>query len=244
MRLNSVFFCFITIFYSTLLTIHNVYADDEKNLIRLNLSVTESIEIEEDMLVAHMQYEYEGQLAKEVQNSINKKMIQVMNMASELKEVKISTERYNIYKYYPNKRRNDTDKDKYVWRGNQTIIMKSLDSDKLLKLAGDLQDIGLLMNGLNFVVSPGKYEEAKDSLLESAILKLKAKADRAAKALGKSKFEFISINIDNNHHYPKLIGRNYSVSAFSDTESMNSPVASPGQSRVNLTVYAEIGIKN
>lgn len=240
MRYKLIFIYLITAF-STIYT-NNVFADDDKYT-RLSLSVTETIEVEEDMLIAYMQYEHEANTPREVQNTINKKMQQAIKMADKISEIKIFTERYSIYKHHPNRRRNDPDRDKYVWRGSQNMVMKSKDSEKLLKLAGDMQDLGLLMNGLNYVISPEKYDREKDSLLESAIIKLKMKAIRAAKALGKQKIEFISINVDNNYHHPQPLARNYAMSANIAKESMSDPVAAPGQARINLIVSAVVKIE-
>lgn len=243
MKYRLFFVSLIAVFSVTLANLANILADDDKYT-RLSLSVTETIEVEEDMLIANMQYEHEAAIAREVQNAINKRVKQAKLMADKVPEVKFSTEHYNIYKYHPNRRRNDPDRDKYVWRGSQSISMKSMDSDKLLKLAGDMQDIGLLMKGLNFVVSPGKYEEAKDSLLEVAIIKLKSKAERAARALGKQKIEFININVDNNYRHPQPLARNYSMSADMAKEAMHDPVAAPGQASISLTVSAVVKIDN
>lgn len=207
----------------------------------LTLSVNETTQVEEDLLVAYMQYEYEGQVAKEVQNTINKKMKNAIEAAKKIPEIQIATEQYNIYKHYPYRGRNNhQDRDKFVWRGSQSLVIQSFDSDKLLKLAGDLQDMELLLNGLNFVISPDKHEQVKDSLLEAAIQKLRVKADRAAKALGMKKVEFVSINVDNNLYYPQPV-RRFAMSAdISEKGVMSEPVATPGQSLINLSVSAVV----
>lgn len=221
----------------------NSFADDKFKGTILHLTATETKEVEEDLLIANMRFEFEHKKPREVQNAINKKMKEALEKARKIDEVKISTEHYNIHRYYPN-RRNSGVKEKEMWRGSQSLMLKSDDADKLLKLAGEFQDIGLLMSGLTYTVSPDKREKIKDGLLEKAITKLKSRASRAAKAIGKDKFEFAHINVNDNNHYPAPLPRNYAMRADMAGEAMSAPVAAPGQSRVSLSVSVTVRIKD
>lgn len=219
--------------------------DQDDKPTKLTLSITESVEVEEDMLLAHMYYEYEGKDIIDVQNTINRKMQNAIELMESNSDIKFSTENYNVYKYYPNRNKKDSNQEKYIWRGRQNLIVKSINSKKMLKLIGNVQNMGFSMQGLNFIISPNKYEEIKDSLLDSAILKLQTKANKVAKALGKNKINFDKINIDNNYPYPQPIARSFAMSAdASGMEAMNAPVAAPGQTSVNLTISAEVKISD
>lgn len=65
----------------------------------LNVSATEFIEVPEDLLVANLHYEFDGITAKEVQNQINATMTKALEKAKMLKDVKVSTQQYSVYKY-------------------------------------------------------------------------------------------------------------------------------------------------
>lgn len=224
------------------------YADDDNEPFKgttVNLSISEKQEVDEDLLIAHMQFEFEAKTAREVQEVINKKMTKALYIAKNLSEVKISTEQYNVYKYYPHPRKKDGSKNDFVWRGSQSIMTKSKDSQKLLQLSADLQKMGFAMNSLRYTISPEKYESVKDSMIESAIEKLKTKAKRITKSLNKDEYDFININVDNNPYRPVMMQRSYSANAdFMSKENMAPPVAAPGSGVINLNIHAIVRIKD
>lgn len=95
------------------------------------------------------------------------------------------------------------------------------------------------MNGLNYTLSPEKAEEIKDSLMEAALVKLKARADRAAKALGKNNTALVEVTIDaGNNYYGAPMMRSMAMDSGAAMEKMATPVAEPGQSEITLTVNA------
>ena len=89
----------ISVYFVAASTISTAIADDKEEGTLLTLSVTEAQEIEEDLLIAYMQYEHEGPVAREVQNAINNRMKQAMEMA---KKIPALTE-LHLYLIYSNK---------------------------------------------------------------------------------------------------------------------------------------------
>lgn len=222
------------------------YADDDKfEGTTVNLSISEQQEVDEDLLIADMQFEFDAKTAREVQEVINKKMTKALELASKQTGVKTSTEQYNVYKYYQQSGKRDVNIDDFVWRGSQSIMAKSKDSKQLLQVSGDLQKIGFAMNSLRYTISPEKYESVKDSMIESAISKLKEKAKRITKSLDKDEYSFININVDNTPYQPVMIQSAYATRAdFMNKESMASPIAAPGSGVINLNVSAVVLIKD
>ena len=158
-----------------------------------------------------------------------------------LKDVKVATQQYSVYKYEYVANKNDERKTK--WRGSQGVIISGK-TDDILKLTGELQEIGLAVDGLSYTISNDKREEVRDSLMELAVEKLMKKSKRVAKALGKDVIKVLSINVDadTSRPYP-VIQYAMRIGAVAKDE-MNSPVAEPGQSQISMTVSAAILIKD
>lgn len=153
----------------------------------LNISVTEQMDVKEDLLISSMRIEKEGVDLKYIQDEINLMMSKAVKMAKEVEDITVSTEQYYVYQY--NQDQNiDNKKDKVkkkMWRGTQVLSLKSKSSEALLTLIGKLQNEGLLIQSLNYTLSNEKREVIRDSMIEAAIAKLKQRAIRVAKALGK-----------------------------------------------------------
>ena len=217
-------------------------ADDEPKGTMLNLSATEMEEVENDLLVSTLRFEQEGKDPREIQNIVNSKMQQALDLIKKYSEIKAKTENYNIYKFYPDPTKQTNNN--AMWRASQGLSLKSKSSDDLLKLIGELQSIGLLINGLDYIVSPEKQEQTQDAMMEKALQKLTEKAKRAAKAIGKNKVEFINININTNNYYPAPMYRNYAAADMASKEAFTQPVATPGQSQINLMVNAQVRLSD
>jgi predicted secreted protein len=207
----------------------------------LNISASDSREVEEDLLVVNLRFETEGKSPQEVQEKINEKMTKALNEIKQHRKITVSTEQYSVYKYHP--RTKNGEPKKTIWRGSQSLQMKSKDSAVILKTTGVLQSMELAVNELNYVVSPELREEIEDSLMEKAVEKLLSKSKRVAKSLGKDNIEVVNININSNNFYPSPM-RASSVMMMKDMGDESSPVASPGQSRITTSVSATILIKD
>ncbi|MEA0970439.1 DUF541 domain-containing protein [Candidatus Megaera venefica] len=208
----------------------------------LNVSATEFIEVPEDLLVANLHYEFDGITAKEVQNQINATMTKALEKAKMLKDVKVSTQQYSVYKYEYVVNKNDERKTK--WKGSQGVIISGKTIDNILKLVGELQEIGLAVDGLSYTISNDTREEIRDSLMELAVEKLMKKSKRVAKALGKDMIKVVSINVDADTSRPYPVMQYAMRMGSVAKDEMNSPVAEPGQSQISMTVSATIMIKD
>ncbi len=77
------------------------YGDDvnKEDGTYLNLSVTETKQVEPDILIASLRYESESESAKEVQNKINQMMKKALSVAEKKENIEVSTEQYSVYKF-------------------------------------------------------------------------------------------------------------------------------------------------
>jgi predicted secreted protein len=214
---------------------------DKRKGALLNISASDSKEVEEDLLVVNLRFETEGKSPQEVQEKINEKMTKALDEVKKHRKIKVSTEQYSVYKYHPRIKKGEPKKT--IWRGSQSLQLKSKHSDIILKTTGVLQSMDLAVNGLNYIVSPELREEVQDSLMEKAVEKLLTKSKRVAKVLGKDDIEVVNININSNNFYPSPM-RASSAMMMKDMSAESSPVASPGQSRITTSVSATILIKD
>lgn len=225
------------------------FAQDSDSLVKdgqtiLHISATERTEVQQDLLMATLRYEAENKDAKKLQNDINSTMKKALDKAKAVKEVKTSTGQYYVHRYVPPHNRKEPPRpDDYKWRGNQSLQLESTSADALLALAGDLQDMGLMMNGLSYTISPDRMEDVKDSLMEAALRKLKTRAERAAKALGRTQTELIEVNIDSGGFHPRPMPMMRNMAMSAQAESMAAPVAAPSDTDITLTVNAKALLK-
>ncbi|MGH1398508.1 MAG: SIMPL domain-containing protein [Alphaproteobacteria bacterium] len=208
----------------------------------LHISATEQREVDQDLLIANLRIEVENADNKYVQNEVNKAMAAALKEAKSFKDVKAITRGYNVHQYDKNRGRNGT-RPNMVWKGSQSVQLKSKNAEELLDLAGKMQGAGLIMGGLNYTLSPAKAAEIQDEMLEAALEKLTARAQRAAKALGKNKAELKEINTQGNYtpHQP-VYTQSRMMAKGADME-MAAPVASPGETTLTMNVSAKALLK-
>ncbi|MDB5491318.1 MAG: hypothetical protein JWO78_1167 [Micavibrio sp.] len=208
----------------------------------LNIAATERVQVPQDLLIATLRIEKTGPDAKAVQNELNALMKTAMDKAKAVTGVKVSTGGYYVYEETPPATK-EIPKPKKSWRGSQTLEIKGTVADDILKLSGDLQELGLAMNGLNYTLSPDKADAAKDELMEAALTKLKTRAERAAKAMGKSSTELVEVSVDSNDMVQAPRPMMMMAMAKGASADMAAPVAEPGETEITLTVSAKALLK-
>lgn len=218
----------------------------------INLSTVERVEVDQDLLVARLRFEGENKDARALQDQINTTMKKALDAAKAKPDVKVTTQQYYVYPVdpiepvdpAPHKTNEPKEKAERTWRGSQDIEIKSAKADTLLELAGALQDMGLVMSGLSYTLSPDKAQETQESLMESALAKLGKKADRAAKALGKSGADLLEVNVDSGGYYPQpVMMRAMAADSSMSMKEMAAPVTAPGQTEITMTVSAKALLK-
>ncbi|HJK87309.1 MAG TPA: SIMPL domain-containing protein, partial [Candidatus Megaira endosymbiont of Hartmannula sinica] len=117
------------------------------------MSVTETMEVTQDNIVASLKIEYQDSDPKILQKNINK----IMKKASEYidsqnknigsshnnnysNHIDASTYSYSVYKKY----------DSNKWIGSQSIKIKGRNKEQILEIVRKLQDIGMTITNLNY----------------------------------------------------------------------------------------------
>lgn len=197
----------------------------------ITLSVTERISVEQDLVIASLRIEAEDTDAAVVQDRINTVMAHGLQLARDADEVSQSTGYYSVYQYerQPQGGRSET-----LWRGSQSLTLEGKDAQALLALAGELQAMGFVMSQLSYRLSTERADEVRDSLMESAITRATEKAERATRALGKSRFDIAVLDVDTSSDYSSPV----MMRSMADTTGagMPPPNAESGETEVTLNV--------
>ena len=203
----------------------------------LNISATERMEIEQDLLVATLSYVVLDRDPRTLQNEINTVMAAALKAAKKVESIKVNTGAYQVYEQH------DPRTKEKKWRGSQSLTLKSKKAEDLLELTGKLQDMRLTMNGLSYMLAPETAVIIQDNLMEAALKQLQDRANRAAKAMGKSAAELRDINVQSGGMpYPQPQYARGMAMAESDM-AMATPVASAGETTITLTVSARAILK-
>ena len=190
-----------------------------------------------------MRYESESESAKEVQNKINQIMKKALSVVEKKENVEVSTEQYSVYKFYKPLKQGVPEKE--LWKGSQSIIIKSKSTEDILALSGQLQEIGLVMSDLHYEVSLVRIEETRTSMVENALNKLLSHAKRIASIIGLKEIKIKNINIDGDNRYPPVPYPKLMRTVATDmVNSVANPVSAPGKIDITLNISATILLKN
>jgi predicted secreted protein len=197
----------------------------------ITLAITERVNVAQDTLIAILRIERESADAQTLQREINGLMETALAVTEGVDEVMVETGHYSVYQYSSAPQGG---RSVQVWRGSQSIILEGRDAQKILELTGDIQGLGFVMSSLNYTLSTQRADEVRDSLMESAIARATANAERAARAMGKSNVDIAVLELDAALGYAQpMMARSLAMDGVSERAS---PVAEAGETEVSLTV--------
>jgi len=203
----------------------------------LNINATVREEVEQDLLVATLQYSAEGPKPRDIQNEVNEAMAKAIKEAKKENALKVNTGAYNVYE------RTDPRTKERKWFAQQTLTIKSKNSEAVLTMTGKLQDMGLKVNGLNYMLDPKTAVSVQDSLLEEAVQQLQTRADRVAKAMNKSGVEIKELNTQSSIPYPQPMRYARGMAMAMESADMAAPVAEAGEDTITMTVNGRVILK-
>jgi predicted secreted protein len=203
----------------------------------LNIDANETVSVEQDTLNVAMQYSEQNRDRNDLQNEINENMRNAQRILSETDNIDYTIQRYQVYPVNID-RNGRINPDNQVWQGQQYLNMNSMNAEALLVVTARLQQAGLTVVNMNYSLSSEKFEEVADSLMNSALQKLQARAEEAARSLNKSRAELVEVNVNSGQNFDMSERGFMSAMAASVPDAMAVPVAQPGNSQVSLRVQA------
>ncbi len=213
----------------------------------VNLSATENKVLKQDLLVATMRIEVSDLKPAVVQQKINETMAKALAAAKKYDTLKVETGSYSLYEYQDpivDEKTGEVKGHKKEWRGQQMMTIQSMDGESVLKATGEIQELGFVMNDLQYTLAPETAEKERDALVILALKKLKVKAADVAKALDKSGYELADVTVDNAPPPPVMpYARAMKMEMAADAAGMAPPSAAAGETTVSLTVNARVLLK-
>jgi predicted secreted protein len=204
----------------------------------LHISAAERRDVAQDLMVATLSYSAVNTDPRALQSEINSVMRRALDLAKAVAAVRINTGSYQVSEFTEPRTKEKK------WRGRQSLTLKSKDAQAVLDLGGKLQEMNLTMNGLTYTLDPKTAVELQDALMEDALKQLQNRADRAAKALGKTSAALRDVSVQ-GADLPSAVQDGGYMPMMATAEKMQAapPVAEAGETTITLTVSARALLK-
>jgi uncharacterized protein len=186
--------------------------------------------LRQDRLTVQLRAEASGPDAARVQSEINRRMTAALEQARRISTVRAETRGYWVNQERPANQA-------VRWRGQQMMVLTSTDTPAALALAGELQQAGLVMSGMNFDLSPEATRAAEDELTAEAIRRLRERTDRVATTMG------LQVRNIRDLRVGQAGGGSGPRPMMMRAEAAGGPappVAEPGETTVRVSVDAEV----
>jgi uncharacterized protein len=204
--------------------------DEGKTVLHVSESAQRSLK--QDRLTVQMRAEVMGPDAGKVQGEINRKMTAALEKARTVPSVHTDARGYWVQQEQPQNQ-------PMRWRGVQTLGMTGPDSGALLNLAGELQQAGLILSGLNYDLAPETARSAEDELTAEALKRLRERTERVASAMGLQLERYRDLRVGNVNGNRPVMPMMRMGAASTAAAQMPPPAAEPGESVVQVTVDAD-----
>jgi predicted secreted protein len=193
----------------------------------LHLTQTAERKVVRDQLRLELRVEEKGPDALAVQTAINRRMAAALDRARQVIGIAVETGTYQVGEEEPTRGTS-------YWRGSQALILTGTAADAVLKLAGALQEQGLVMSAMAYEVSPETVRGAEEDLTAEALAGLGERAAAIADRLHLAILGYRDLRVGNAETGPPPIPR------FAAAMAMAAPVAQPGRAVIRLGVEAEV----
>jgi predicted secreted protein len=194
----------------------------------LHVSETARRQVPQDRLTVELRADVTGPDAGQVQATINRRMATALERAKGVPAVRTETRGYWVQQERP---ANAAPR----WHGVETVALIGTDTAAVLKLAGSLQQAGLVMSRLTYDVAPATMKAAEDDLTSAALQRLKERVDHVAKDMGLVQRNFRDLRVGNvggNPPPPRpLMGARADIVV---------PVAEPGETTLEVVASADV----
>jgi uncharacterized protein len=194
----------------------------------LHLSWTAERKVVRDLLRVELRAEETGADPLAVQAAINRSMTAALARARQTAGIEVETGNYAVDEEQP-------PHGPPPWHGSQSLIVAGRDTGAVLKLAGTLQAMGLLMSSMSYEVSPQTVRGAETALTAEALSGLDRRAAAIAAELHLSVLRYRDLRVGNAETGEQPVPR-FAAMAL----AMPAPVGAPGEAAIRVTVTADL----
>ena len=157
----------------------------------LKLAETATVMVVPDELAASMRAEAIAPTAQDAQKRVNELMGAAIAAAKKVSGIVVSTGSYNVWRIAASPtERNER------WQSGQSLSLTGKDAEAMLKLVGDLQQMGLVQSNLLWRLSRETERKARQDATKQALSTLRARADEAAEILSLRFASFREVRLD------------------------------------------------
>ena len=203
----------------------------------LRLSETATVMVVPDELAAALRAEAVAPNAQDAQKRVNEMMRDAVAAAKKVDGATVSTGGYNVWRVGPT----PTDRVER-WQAGQSINLSGKDSAAMLKLVGELQQIGLAQGSLVWRLSRQTERTARQDATKQALSALRGRADEAAEVLGMRFASFREVRLDSVAP-PPIMPRQQAAARASMAAMPPPPSAEAEDMPVSASAEADIVLK-
>jgi predicted secreted protein len=218
--LMTLFFLFIDSAVASELSLETDYT-------RIVFSDYSEIGVEKTLSEAVLLFSVSSKDRADAQSKVNKRMKTIVSDLKEKSELSVSTGYYSVYQDSVAKK----------WVATQQLVLNSRNKEALLRLVGELQSEGLVLQSLTKSLPEAERSQYIDALTTDVLKKLKIKAELIAKELSKSTIHFSQIELNSQSqgaHFRQL---------SSTKEMSDAPVLESEPERIRVDVQAQVLLK-
>jgi predicted secreted protein len=203
----------------------------------LRLAETATVMVAPDEIAASLRAEATAPNAQDAQRRVNDMMRDAVEAAKKIAGIAISTGGYNVW-------RNATTPAERVerWQAGQSLNLTGKDGGAMLKLVGELQQMGLAQGGLVWRLARETERKARQDATRQALASLRARADEAAELLGLRFASFREVRLDSVAP-PPVMPRMQVASRAAMAAPAQPPTAEAEDMPVSASAEADVVLK-
>lgn len=198
---------------------------------RISLNESASQDVENDLLVAELFAQAEGQEATQPADEVNRAIDWAVNVAATHETVRVQTLGYQSTPIH----RNNAIRG---WRVDQSIRLESSDHRSLGDLVGRLQE-QLKVRSIDYRLSDKGRRQHVDGLTAEALKRFTERAGHIANSLGRSGFRLVQLSVNDNDYRPRFAARGPMLAASADS-GIAPPRLEAGTQQMTVTISGEI----
>jgi predicted secreted protein len=198
---------------------------------RISLNASAEQDVDNDLLVVVLFAQAEGSNAAAPADEVNRAMDWAVSVAKSHPAIKLQTLGYNTQPIYNKSAIRG-------WRVQQSLRLESRDSRLLGDLIGQLQE-RLRVQSIGYQVSDERRRDHLGTLTGTALQRFTERAAEIARALGRSGFQIVRLNIDDGRHGPAPVMRGMMMEAQADMAVAPARIEA-GTQTMTVSVSGEI----
>lgn len=202
---------------------------------RIQLQNTASAEVENDVLIAVLYAQKEGNEPAALTDSVNRLITQALEEAQGSADIKVQTLGYQTSPIYHQQRLSG-------WRVRQSIRLQSMHGDRLSELLNKLQAY-LALDAISYAISPAQRQQVEEALTLEVIDNFRKRADLITKQFGRDSYRLVEMSIQASDHSPQPYRMRTSMMALEEASASVAPALAAGSQTLRIEAIGTIELQ-